>query len=82
MDKRAYITPQEMTFISYALNSQNEYDEKQIEWYKDRVLTRLKTLQPLVTECINKNLDLKIICNDLNNEYNDLIFIQRKHNIF
>jgi hypothetical protein len=82
MDKRAYINPKEMDFISYVLNSNSEFKHDQINLQKDRVLTRLKTIQPLITECINKNLDLKIICNDLNNEYNDLIFIQRKHNIF
>lgn len=77
MDKTAYITPKEMEFISFVLSS-NEFDAEQKAWYKSNVLIRLNTLKPLVNECINKGLSLDSIDKDLNNEYNDLIFLRNK----
>jgi hypothetical protein len=79
IDKRAYIHPKEMDFISYVLNSRDEFPESQREWYKSKILTRLNILNPLVDECIKKKIDLSLISNDLNNEWNDLIFIANKH---
>ena len=77
MDKTAYITPKEMEFISFVLSS-NEFDSEQKAWYKSNVLIRLNTLKPLVNECINKGLSLDSIDKDLNNEYNELIFLRNK----
>lgn len=77
MDKTAYITPKEMEFISFVLSS-NDFDAEQKAWYKSNVLIRLKKLQPLVNECTEKGLSLDSICKDLNNEYNDLIFLRNK----
>lgn len=77
MDKTAYITPKEMEFISFVLRS-NEFDAEQKAWYKSNVLIRLNTLQPLVNECISKGLSLDSIDKDLNNEYNELIFLRNK----
>lgn len=79
IDKRGYIHPKEMDFISYLLNSRDEFDENQREWYKSKIRTRLEILQPLVNECISKGLSLDIVSSDLNNEYNDLIFMRNKH---
>ena len=77
MDKTAYITPKQMEFISFVLSS-NEFDSEQKAWYKSNVLIRLSTLQPLVNECINKCLSLDSIDKDLNNEFNDLVFLRNK----
>lgn len=77
MDKTAYITPKQMEFISFVLSS-NEFDSEQKAWYKSNVLIRLKTLKPLVNECINKGLSLDSIDKDLNNEYNELVFLRNK----
>ena len=77
MNKTAYITPKEMEFISLVLSS-NEFDAEQKAWYKSNVLIRLNKLQPLVKECISKGLSLDSIDKDLNNEYNDLIFLRNK----
>ena len=77
MDKTAYITPKEMEFISFVLSS-NEFDSEQKAWYKSNVLIRLNTLKPLVNECISKGLSLDSIDKDLNNEYNELIFLRNK----
>lgn len=77
MDKTAYITPKEMEFITFVLSS-NEYDSEQKAWYKSNVLVRLTKLQPLVNECVSKGLSLDSIDKDLNNEYNDLIFLRNK----
>ena len=79
IDKRSYINPKEMDFISYVLNSKDEFDTTQREWYISKILTRLQILQPLVNECINKGLSFDIVSSDLNNEYNDLIFMRNKH---
>ena len=77
MDKTAYITPKQMEFISFVLSS-NEFDSEQKAWYKSNVLIRLSTLQPLVNECIIKGLSLDSIDKDLNNEYNELVFLRNK----
>lgn len=77
MDKTAYITPKKMEFISLVLSS-NEFDAEQKAWYKSNVLIRLNKLQPLVNECISNGLSLDSIDKDLNNEYNDLIFLRNK----
>ena len=77
MDKTAYITPKEMEFISFVLSS-NEFDAEQKAWYKSNVLIRLNTLKPLVNECISKGLSLDSIDKDLNNEYNELVFLRNK----
>jgi len=79
IDKRSYIHPKEMQFISYLLNSKTEFSREQREWYKSKVLTRLNILQPLVNECNNKGLSFAVISSELNNEYNDLIFIKNKN---
>ena len=77
MDKTAYITPRKMEFIHFVLST-NGYDSKQKAWYKSNILIRLNTLQPLVNECINKGLSLDSIDKDLNNEYNELVFLRNK----
>lgn len=77
MDKTAYITPKQMKFMSFVLSS-NEFDAEQKAWYKSNVLIRLNTLKPLVNECINKGLSLDSIDKDLNNEYNELVFLRNK----
>jgi hypothetical protein len=78
VDKRMYIHPKEMDYISYALNSKSEFSEDQRKWFIQRISVRLSILQPLVNECTNKGLSFNVVDNDLNNEYNDLIFLKNK----
>tara|TARA_R110000851_G_C12630355_1_gene517758 strand:- start:153 stop:386 length:234 start_codon:yes stop_codon:yes gene_type:complete len=56
----------------------NEFDEEQKAYFKARVISRLKYLCPLVEELHSKGYFLNEISNDLNNEYNDLIFMRNK----
>ena len=78
IDKRMYIHPKEMDFISYLLNSKDEFDENQREWYISKVLTRLDILQPLVNECTRRGISFHTVDSDLNKEFNDLIFLRNK----
>ena len=80
IDQRMYIHPKEMSYISYVLNSKDEFTENQRKWCIQRIAVRLSILEPLVRECINKDLDLEIIDKDLKIEYLDLIFFYNKFN--
>jgi len=81
LDKRSYIHPKEMDFISYVLGSKDEFDTVQMEWYKLKIKTRFDILHALLCECLDKGIALKIISNDLNNEYNDLFFLCKKYDL-
>lgn len=78
IDQRLYIHPKEMSYISYVLNSKDEFTENQRKWCIQRIAVRLSILKPLVDECVNKNLDLEIIDKDLKKEYLDLIFFRTR----
>ncbi len=78
IDQRMYIHPKEMSYISYVLNSKDEFTENQRKWCIQRIAVRLSVLKPLVEECVNKNLDLEIIDKDLKIEYLDLIFFRTR----
>jgi len=78
LDKRAYIHPKEMDFISYVLNSKDEFSEDNRKWYIDRIRVRMSTVKPLVDECIKNNIDLATLSTDLKDEYDDLVFLCRK----
>jgi hypothetical protein len=78
IDQRLYIHPKEMSYISYVLNSKDEFTENQRKWCIQRIAVRLSILKPLVDECVNKNLDLEIIDRDLNIEFLDLIWLRNR----
>jgi hypothetical protein len=78
MDKRQYIHPKEMEFISYLLNSKDDFEKSQRDWYLSKVKVRLEILQPLVNELSYKGTEFSTLSSDLNNEYNDLIFLRNK----
>lgn len=70
-------TEKELTSTLYVLRS-SEFSNEQKAYFKAKAMTRLTYLQPLVKELHEKGYDLGTISQDLNKEYNDLIFIRNK----
>lgn len=73
-----YIHPIESDVIENILNS-NNFDDEQKAWYKAKIIHRIKDLKPLVNECIQKNISLQKLDNDINNEWNKLIIMRNKY---
>lgn len=71
------LTPKQIQGILFILRS-SEFDEEQKAHSKARVLVRLNYLEPLICELVVKGYTLSEISQELNNEYNDLIFIRNR----
>ena len=77
MDKRKYITPSKIRLIVHILDDEG-YSSEQKAFYLDKVNIRLGVLMPLVAELASKNIELKILSNDLDQEYKALLGIINK----
>ncbi len=71
------LTKKEIDNILFILRS-SEFDEEQKAYSKARVIDRLNYLQPLIKELQDKGYKLSELSRELNNEYNDLIFIRNR----
>lgn len=76
--KSGYICEIEADSIENILKSK-EFDDCQKAWYKAKIISRIRELTPLVNECIQKNISLQKLDNDINNEWNRLIMIRNKY---
>jgi len=71
------LTEKEISSILFILRS-SDFDDEQKAYSKSRVLVRLGYLLPLVKELEIKGYNLSEVSQELNKEYNDLIFIRNK----
>lgn len=76
--KSGYICETEADSIEKILIS-NDFDSEQKAWYKSKIISRIKELTPLFNECIEKNISLQDLDNDINNEWNRLILMRNKY---
>lgn len=78
INKSGYICEVEAEYLEKIFIS-NDFDSTQKEYYKKKVLARIEELKPLVNECIEKNISLQELDNDINNEWNRLIVIRNRY---
>lgn len=76
-NKCNYICPIEIESIEKILQS-NEWDDCQKAYFKAKIINRVNELMPLFNECIEKNISLQYLDNDINNEWNSIISIRNK----
>lgn len=77
-NKSGYICDIEADSIEKILASSN-FDDTQKAWYKAKIISRIKELTPLFNECIEKNISLQDLDNDINNEWNRLISMRNRY---
>ena len=76
--KSGYMCEEEIQSIEKILTSDN-FDDGQKAYWKAKILTRVNELKPLIAECIEKDVSLQNLDNDINNEWNQLIILRNKY---
>ena len=76
-NKSRYLEPDVLELVE--LNYLTKSDSDQRRYWVNRIINRVNELKPLITECIEKDVSLQNLDNDINNEWNQLIILRNKY---
>ena len=76
-NKSRYLEPDVLELVE--LNYLTKSDSDQRRYWVNRIINRVNELKPLITECIEKDVSLQNLDNDIINEWNQLIILRNKY---
>lgn len=77
MSKSRYLDPDTLERVEK--NYLTKSDSSQRRYWVNRIINRVNELKSLISECIEKDVSLKDLDDDICNEWNQLIILRNKY---